>query len=69
MHSFLHKQENQQECIACQTSYIVKLIQIECSDFAVIRKLLYNTNNLRDTFQNIYRYNIFFLPKRKGIIP
>ena len=49
--------------MAFQTSYIVKDIQVECSDFAVVRKHFYNANITRDPFKNIYIDNILSLLK------
>lgn len=45
-HFFLFKQENQPECIVCQTIYTVKHILIECGEFANIRQCFYNINNI-----------------------
>ena len=58
--SFLLKRGNQSECIASQTLYTVKYILIECSDFDVIRKCFYSTNNIRGTFKNISIENVLF---------
>ena len=52
-HSFILKQEPQQQCLTCQTTCMVKHILIECRTFAVIRKHLFKVNNLTDLFENV----------------
>ena len=56
-------QENQPECIACQTSNTIKCILIECSDFVVFRIHFYNTNNMSNTFKIIRVDNILSFMK------
>ena len=52
-HSFILKQEPQQQCLTRQTTCTVKHILIECRTFAVIRKRFFKVNNLTDLFENV----------------
>ena len=52
-HSFILKQEPQQQCLTCQTTCTVKHFLIECRAFVVIRKRFFKVNNLTDLFENV----------------
>ena len=52
-HAFLLKGEDPPECVACQESYTIKHILLECADLALIRRRFYNVNSLKDLFEEI----------------
>ena len=52
-HSFLLKGEDPPECIACQESYTVKHILLDCGDLAFIRQRFYRTTSLKDLFDRV----------------
>ena len=52
-HSFILKQEQQLQCLTCQTSCTVKHVLIECKAFALIRKRFFKVNSLSDLFENV----------------
>ena len=65
-HFFIHEQEEQPQCVACQTPYTVKYFLIECKDFALVTKelctLLFSNkrNNQLIICQTLYT-NKYFL--------
>ena len=52
-HSFLLKNEDPPECIACQEGYTVKHFLIDCADLAFARQRYYNVPGLKDLFNNV----------------
>ena len=52
-HSFILKQEQQPQCLTCQTTCTIRHILVECRAFAVIRKRFFKVNSLIDLFENV----------------
>ena len=57
-HSFI--QEQQPQCLTCQTPCTVKHIFIECWVFTLIRKQFFEVNSLIDLFENVKIADILF---------
>ena len=47
-HYFILEQEQQTQCLKCQTPYTVKHTLVECRAFALIRKRFFKVNSLSD---------------------
>ena len=66
-HSYLLKNEDQPECIPCQSPLTVKHILIECVDFAPTRSLYYDVDSLYDLFEKVSCDNILSFLKHVGL--
>ena len=52
-HSFILKQEQQPQCLTCQSPCALKHILMECREFALIKKRFFIVNSLIDLFKNV----------------
>ena len=66
-HIHLLKRENPPQCVACQCTLTVKHILVECADFLQIREKYYDTQDMKELFEEVCVENIFGYLKEIGI--
>ena len=52
-HSYLFKREDQPYCFGCNTPFTVKHFLLDYADFAIERRSLFRSNNLKDLFRDV----------------
>ena len=66
-HSFMLKQEQQPQCMTCQTPCTVKHILAECGALAIARNQYLKNNNMKDIFENIHMDGILSFLRETGL--
>ena len=67
-HSYLLKREEQPYCIGCDTPFTFRHFLIDCADFDIERRSLFQVNNLKDLFKDIYVENISSFLKHVNLV-
>ena len=62
--SYLFNREDQPYCFGCNTSFTVKHFLLDCADFAIERRSLFQRNNLKDLFRDVSAENILSFLKK-----
>ena len=52
-HSYLFNREDQPYCFGCNTPFTVRHLLLDCADFAIERRSLFRSNNLKDLFRDV----------------
>ena len=52
-HSFILRQEDPPECIACQEGYSVKHVLLYCTDLSLIRQRFYDVPDMKSLFETV----------------
>ena len=52
-HSFILRQEDPPECIACQEGYSVKHVLLHCTDLSLIRQRFYDVPDMKSLFETV----------------
>ena len=66
-HSFLMKGEPPPECIGCNTAFTIKHILLDCVDFADVRKLFYNVQDMNKLFKTVSKEKILGFIREIGL--
>ena len=66
-HSYLFNREGQPYCFGCNTPFTVKHILLDCADFAIERRSLFQRNNLKDLFGDVSAENILSFLKKVSL--
>ena len=60
-HTFILKQEQQAQCLTCQTPCTIKHVFFECKVFNDTRKHYFLANTMKDLFENVPTRELKFL--------
>ena len=66
-HSFILKQEQQPQCLTCQTPCTIKHVLLECKVFNDTRKHYFHANSMKDLFENVHMDNVLSFLKETGL--